>query len=51
MDHVYSIIMFCLAVGILLYAFIVSRDGFDAIPKNYAVDPEDKQAYASEFAK
>ena len=51
MDHVYSIVMFCLAAGILLYAFIVSKSGFDAIPKHYAVDPEDKQAYASEFAK
>ena len=51
MDHVYSIVMFCLGAGVLLYAFIVSRTGFDAIPKRHAVDPKDKAAYASEFAK
>ena len=51
MDHVYSIVMFCLGAGVLLYAFIVSRTGFDAIPKKHAVDPKDKTAYASEFAK
>ena len=51
MDHVYAIVMFCLGAGVLLYAFIVSKSGFDAIPKNHAVDPKDKMAYASEFAK
>ena len=51
MDHVYSIVMFCLGAGVLLYAFIVSRAGFDAIPRKYVVDPKDKAAYASEFAK
>lgn len=51
MDHVYSIVMFCLGAGVLLYAFIVSKSGFEAIPKKHAVDPKDKEAYASEFAK
>lgn len=35
----------------MLYAFIVSRAGFEAIPKNYAVNPTDKDVYASDFAK
>ena len=51
MDHVYSIVMFCLGAGVLLYAFIVSKSGFDAIPRKYAVDTKDKAVYASEFAK
>lgn len=28
--------------GVLLYAFIVSRAGFDAIPRKYAVDPKNR---------
>ncbi|MBQ6504656.1 MAG: hypothetical protein IJI57_12160 [Flexilinea sp.] len=51
MDHIYSIIMFCMSAGLFLYAFIAKKSGFNAILRNYAVSPKDKQAYASEFAK
>lgn len=40
-----------MAAELFLYAFIIKKSGLDAILKNYAVTPKDKQAYASEFGK
>ena len=50
MEYAFSIIMFALGVGLLLYALIIRASGFDAIPKNYSVKVKDKKRYANRFS-
>ena len=51
MDYGYSILMLCLALGLLLYAGLIAQGGFFFIPKKRYVDPKDKRRYATQFAK
>ena len=51
MDYGYSILMLCLAGGLLLYAGLIALGGFTFIPKKRFVDPKDKRRYATQFAK
>ena len=48
----FSILMFCFAGALLLYAGLLAltRD-YDLIPRGYATRPKDKTAYALAFAK
>ena len=52
MEYVYSIIMFCMAGGLLLYAGILAlaKDPM-LIPRHYAANMRNKKAYAMMFAK
>ena len=47
----YSILMFCLSAGILLYALLVRFGGYSFIPRNWYSKPKDKKAYATRFSK
>lgn len=51
MHYYYSIIMFCLAGGILLYAAIVKIGGYGFIPRTYTIRPKNPSDYAKQFAK
>ena len=51
MEYAYSIVMFCLSGGMLLYALFISFRKYDMIPKSHATNPPDKKAYAKQFAK
>lgn len=50
MEHGYSYLMFLLTAGMIIYAALVRADGYDLIPKAWAVNPKDKKAYAKEFS-
>ena len=52
MEYAYSIIMFCMAGGLLLYAGLLAlaKDPM-LIPKYYATNMKNKKAYAVMFAK
>ncbi len=51
MNYVYSIIMGCLALGILIYAAIIAITGStELIPRHYAARVRNKQIYARRFA-
>ena len=52
MEYVYSIIMFCMAGALLLYAGLLAlaKDP-TLIPRHYAVKMKNKRAYALMFAK
>ena len=52
MEYAYSILMFCLAGGLLLYAGAVYRSKSDElIMRSYAAKMEDKEKYARQFSK
>ena len=51
MEYGYSIIMFCLSAGILLYALLIRFGGYSFIPRNWYTKPKDKKVYAIQFAK
>jgi len=51
MEYGFSIIMFCLAAGILIYALIICVGGYGLIPRGDYSAPDDKKAYAVRFAK
>ena len=52
MEYAYSILMFCMAAGLLLYAGLLAlaKDPM-LIPKHYAAKMKNKKAYAVMFAK
>jgi len=52
MEYVYSIIMFCMAGGLLLYAGLLAlaKDPM-LIPKHYAANMKNEKAYAVMIAK
>jgi len=49
----YSIIMFCFAGVIILYALSIlsEKNGYKLIARDWATNPKDKKAYARQFAK
>lgn len=52
MEYAYSILMFCLAGLLLLYAGAVYRSKSDElIMRSYAVKMKDKEKYARQFSK
>lgn len=51
MNYAYTIIMFGLAVGLLLFAANIWIIGFRAIPRRHSVNPPDKEQYAKDFAR
>lgn len=51
MEYAYSILMFCFAGGILLYAALMSSGDASMIRRLYAAKVKDKKAYAKQFAK
>jgi hypothetical protein len=51
MEYAYSILMFCFAGAILLYAALMSSGDASMIPRLYAAKAKDKKAYAKRFAK
>ena len=51
MRYGYSILMFCFAGGILLYAALVAPGNVDLIRRRHAVKIENPKAYAKQFAK
>ena len=50
MEYAFSIIMFALGAGLLIYALFIRAAGFESIPKNYSVSVKDKKRYANKFA-
>ena len=52
MEYAYSILMFCFAGMLLLYAGLLALTGdVGLIPRNELVKMKDKKAYARQFAK
>lgn len=51
MRYGFSVLMFCFAGMILIYALMVWHGGFNMIFRHWAVKVNDKKAYARRFAK
>ena len=51
MKYAYSILMFCFAGGLLLYAALMSQGNPDMIRRRYAAKMRNPKAYAKKFAK
>lgn len=51
MERAYSILMFCFAGMILLYAALLAPGNVELIPRRWAVPIKDRKDYAKRFAK
>lgn len=52
MEQAYSILMFCFALGLLLYAVAIALSGStELIPRSEMVKVRDRKRYARQFAK